>query len=164
MTGANFSSWYNPAEGAFVVRFSSGGSTQGDNDAAVLCATNASGSAYPAMALLYNDQGYNRAIATLYDALGASQLSGTYSASNSLSLGITAIAALTYRVNDVQLVLNGALAGANDTSVSLATGLDRLHIGSYYDAGNRPLNGHIEWLAYYCKRLSAAELMALTLG
>lgn len=163
MTGTNFSSWYRADEGAFVASFDSQGSTNRDNDASVLCVSNPSANYFPAIALMVNDvSSINRLNGVVYNDAGTSQLSGVYGANNSYTFGAVTVAAIAYKTNDVQLAQAGSTIGTNDTSVQLGTNLDRLYIGNFYAPTNRPINGHIRRIAYYPKRLTNAELQALT--
>jgi hypothetical protein len=72
----------------------------------------------------------------------------------------SAKAAVAYRTNDTNLAVDG-VAQTTDTSCGVPT-VDRLLIGSVYTAGDFPANGHIRRVLYYPRRLSNAELQALT--
>lgn len=66
--------------------------------------------------------------------------------------------------NDFISYLNG-VAGAADTSGSVPAGLDRLWIGSFTNSAGAQvahLNGWIDSITYYDRRLTDAELVALT--
>lgn len=68
-------------------------------------------------------------------------------------------AAHAYKLNDYAFALNGG-AVVTDT-VALVPSIDRLRVASRYD-GNEVLNGWMKSLRYYPRRLSNAELQALT--
>lgn len=65
-----------------------------------------------------------------------------------------------YKANDFAASVNGG-AALTDTSGSIAT-VDRLLIGSIYNVNFNQLNGHIRRITYYPRRLSNAELQAIT--
>ena len=73
--------------------------------------------------------------------------------------GSTAKEAAAYAANDAIDCVNGTLS-SQDTSVSLPT-LNKVDIGYFPPAGTRH-NGWIRRLAYFPRRLSSAELQALT--
>lgn len=68
-------------------------------------------------------------------------------------------AAHAYKLNDYAFALNGG-AVVTDT-VAVVPAIDRLRVASRYD-GNEVLNGYIKSLRYYPRRMSNAELQALT--
>ena len=68
--------------------------------------------------------------------------------------------ALAYKANDSQTAFDG-VASATDTLVTLPVSTARLHIGNS-DGGADNLNGHIQRITYYPRRLSEAELIAIT--
>jgi hypothetical protein len=69
-------------------------------------------------------------------------------------------AAVAYASNDAILCTNGTL-GTQDTSATLPT-VDRLLIGTIYDSASFHTDGWIEEVAYFPRRMSNAELQALT--
>lgn len=68
-------------------------------------------------------------------------------------------AAHAYKLNDYAFALNGGTV-VTDTVATVPT-IDRLRVASRFD-GNEVLNGWIKSLRYYPRRLSNAELQALT--
>ena len=68
--------------------------------------------------------------------------------------------ALAYKENDSQAAFDG-VASAVDTSVSLPTLLARLYLGNN-DASDANLNGWLQRVTYYPRRLSDAELQTIT--
>ena len=73
--------------------------------------------------------------------------------------GSTLKEAAAYKTNDAQYCANGTLS-SQDTSVSLPT-LNKMDIG-YFTIGGVYHNGWIRRIAYYPRRLTNAELQALT--
>lgn len=67
--------------------------------------------------------------------------------------------ALAYKADDYNGALNGTLGGA-DTATSGLAAADTLGVGNWNSTAH--LNGHIRRLRYYPKRLSNAQLQALT--
>lgn len=145
MTGTNFSDWYNATEGTLFVE-GSGGYAQarlvviGDNSVAANCIQMAQG------AVNFN-QTMRVSSAAVAELVSAN------------AIGTRVKAAQAYKLNDWQAAFNGT-AGAVDTSCPVPV-VDRMGIGS---APNLTLqaNGHIKRIAYYPRRLSEAQLQALT--
>ena len=162
IAGANFMSFYRQDEGTFVAKFDSIGSKDENNTAYIFCVSSPTANYYPTLGLEVNDQSVNRLRGTIYSDTAVSQLNGVYGPNNSIVFGTQYTGAMAYKTNDAQLAQSGSLIGTNDTSVVLPVAVDRLYIGNFYTAGNRPLNGHISRLAYYPKRLTNTELQALT--
>jgi len=137
MTGTNFSSWYNAAEGTFVldaVGYESGQS--------IVAAQNAAFTNY--IELAWRTPGLTLPLAYIADG-GVNQalLSGLSAGSNKT--------ALAYRNNDFALSANG---GAPTTdSLGTVPSVDRL---VFY------ANSTIKRLAYYPRRLPDAQLQAIT--
>lgn len=67
--------------------------------------------------------------------------------------------ALAYKADDYNGAINGVLGGTDTATSGLAT-VDAIGIGSWNSTAH--LNGHIRRLRYYPKRLSNAQLQALT--
>ena len=148
MTGVNFSSWYRQEEGSFVAetllsRQAAIGSTRqytvSDN------VTSSIGS-------FYRGSGATGAT-VLVSGVTQTDLAPT----GVIAANTPAKVALAYKANDFAASGNGA-ATVTDTSGTVPT-LDRLYLGT--DLGNY-LNGHIRSLSYYPKRLTNAELQALS--
>jgi hypothetical protein len=67
-----------------------------------------------------------------------------------------------FTANDAVVSADGIIQGA-DTSVILPTSIDRLAIGSNSTTlSSQILNGHISSIAYYPRRLTDAQIKALT--
>jgi hypothetical protein len=70
--------------------------------------------------------------------------------------------ALAYKANDFATSYNGG-AVATDTSGSVPTNVDRMRLGhDYLAASTGELDGTISKIIYYPKRLTNAQLQALT--
>lgn len=144
MTGANFSSWYNPSEGSFYSAFEFQGPT---SSRSVFVANDGTASNY----ITSNTSGmFNFAVTTG----GALQAGFTLS----VTAGATQKIAGAYRVNDFAASRNGG-AVSTDT-VGKVPITNSLAIGSYntFDF----LSGTISRIAYYPVRLTNAQLQALT--
>ncbi len=74
--------------------------------------------------------------------------------------GVCFKAAIAYKENDSNLVVNGTEMTA-DSSCTIPTGLTTLRIGSDYN-GAAPASGYIKHIAYFPLRLSDANLQYLT--
>jgi hypothetical protein len=152
MTGTNFSSWYNQAEGTLFV--------QG-------VIPFVGGSFFPSFASVDNGTSSGAIEWSMWDAAsdsvrfvvwdgGVSQASivaGTYAANTLLNL------AGAYKVNDFAASYNGANA-VTDSAGTLPT-VTLLRIGQNRAAGN-PLNGCIRKIAYYPMRVTNTQLQSLT--
>jgi len=68
--------------------------------------------------------------------------------------------ALAYKTDDSQAAFDGT-ASSVDTSVTLPTGQDTLYLGNL-DSAAQNLNGWLKRVTYYPRRLSQAELEAIT--
>ena len=148
MTGTNFSSWYNQSEGTFVVAARCFAGTDIDNSAM----SASDGTSSNNINIIGNASG-NGKITTQVVVGGVNQLtSGAYPTTVVAQDGTLYTAALGYKLNDSVGALNG-LVGTTDTTCTIPT-VDRLNIGSYYATSNRILNGHVQRLSFYQKRLA----------
>lgn len=149
MTGTNFSSWYRADEGTLFLSASSFGSTSANRRAAFI----ADGSTSNRVGVLFNSS--NRA-QLLVSAAGSIQANPELIG---VSLTSPTLVAAVYKVNDFAITANASTVGT-DTSGNLPTTNDRLSIGS--QDGVDYINGNIRKLAFYPRRLTNAELQALT--
>jgi hypothetical protein len=156
MTGANFSSFYNQAEGTLYADYS--------------IPFDSSVSIFPLVASFDNGSANNRtAIAqrTIDDKIQAAIFVNNVSQANILSTanatyGPPLRAALSYKTDDVAFTLN-ANAVQTDTSALIGTDMSAMRIGNAGSGGyNAALNGHIRKVAYYPLRVSNTNLVALT--
>ena len=152
MTGANFSSWYRQDEGSFV--------------AIASAALDSSTSLFPTHLSVNDGTLSNRivlgqrtiddtAIGTIVNG-GATQVD--FSATSSAVYGTQNNIALAYKVNDAAIARSGVLS-QTDASLTVPT-VNQMGIG--VNAGTSALNGHIRSISYYPKRLTNAELQALS--
>jgi hypothetical protein len=146
MTGTNFSSWYNAAEGTLYV----------------------AGRATPSVAQRFagiNDGTDNNAIRLVYRGAntGGFSVNASGTAQADLFTGgalanILTMQAGAYKVNDFAASVNG-LAVATDVSGLIPSGVNKLDIGQ---SSGAPLNGTISKIAYYPLRVTNGNLQALT--
>ena len=155
MTGAAFSNWYNATEGTLSARFRCDG---------------LGGSGFPCVAHIgFGTTGNRGAAFTINDGSGDSLawnlydntptyqgVPGGYTATR----GAEVIAAGAYKANDSAASFAGS-AASTDTSVTLATSLDKFAIGAQV-TGSAHLNGTISRLTYWPRRLTNAQLQWLT--
>lgn len=156
MTLTNFSSWFNPTEGTFVASADTG---------------NVNGS-FPAVFSVDNNSDADRiynfivvgatlsGMSTRIDSTpgGGNQMNGGPGVA--VSNGSAIKASLGYLVNLCGNSTSGSAVNT-DNSVVLPAGLDRFRIG-INRAGTISLNGHIQRLTYYNKRLPDAILKGLS--
>lgn len=146
MTGTNFSSWYNQTEGtlfAEVDSYPSGGTTQ----RRILYA----GVSSDRMDLRFATDGVSTGFNVFVGGVSQAAITGTGAAS------LTKIAG-AYKSNDFAAATNSVL-GTPDTSGSLPV-VSQLAIGS--NGSSEAVNGHLKRIAYFPRRLSNAELQAIT--
>jgi hypothetical protein len=149
MTGTNFSSWYRQDEGALLVDYSRPWAVP---SSAIFPRTASIGTA-----------GSNSNVIELNGAINGEIF--TVRAGNVDQAAILSAVsgsgrhAGAYKLDDFAAALSGTLA-TPDTSGTVPT-VNQLVIGNRQD-GIRALNGHIRKLAYYPRRLSNAQLQALT--
>ena len=152
MTGTNFSSWYRQDEGTMV------------------CSSDCFGQTLNFPSVWWTDDGtLNNYLAEYYysNIMGATQRANTISYGdincvgtiNPLSINKSAY---SYRTNDSAISVNGsALTGiAVDNTITLPL-LSRFNIGAKGGASNY-LNGHIQSIRYYPRRLADSDLQRLT--
>lgn len=153
MTGSNFSSWHNPAEGVLYAEWRPYTLTPsvangvfslnngGDNNVVQIFGSLVSG----------------RTTFEIYSA-GVSYVSA--SVSSVLTTTNFAKIAASYETNNAIQATDGQLSSA-DTSVSLLSGINRADIGTI-NGGNYVGNGHYKKVAYYPQAVTSAQLQALT--
>jgi hypothetical protein len=144
MTGVNFSSWFNPSEGTFVVN-----STGLDTSFTV--------------ALQVDDGTTSNRIGMIIPRASSASPAFIFTsgAAQTAFSNVTFVGddkeALSYAANNVLLSVNGA-AVQTDTTVVLPV-VDRLRIRNNSAA---PSSGYIKRLTYYPQALTAANLQAVT--
>jgi hypothetical protein len=155
MTGTNFSSWYNQAEGTFYLDADMY-ETQSTFFRYLLSANAGSGVTSDLIGFIVPSNGNNvRASAS---SGGVSQAS----LNAPITLGAAFKGAFAYKTDDFAASFNGG-ASLTDTSGVLPQGINRLYIGGISDAG--PGGGsstHIRKVAYYPIRCTNAQLQGLT--
>lgn len=152
MTGANFSSWYRQDEGtlfadaSLYARRASGFEniiqiSSGVNNNAISLGTQANAS-------------YVRGISNLYGSTACDISAGTVQKDKQFK------SAFSYATNNFS-ISSSAVAPTTDTSGGLPVGLNSAFFGreAQFDS---PFAGHIRRIAYYPKRLTDAQLQALT--
>lgn len=150
MTGTNFSNWYNATEGTFfcVSQKEYSGSSAFPRILQVSDATNNN-----AIILLWSESS-----SRLYAAVNNGGVLQADIGNNGLSQTAAHKSAFTYKVNDFAISNDGATAVV-DLSGTIPT-VNRLIIGN--DVNVSYLNGWISRISYYPRRLSDAELQAIT--
>ena len=155
MTGANFSSWYNQAEGTLYAEATAGGGAPDDSSFIAV----SDGTTSNAIGVTWAGSSFNRWNATIVTG-GVTQTSGINQATNGTPRNTSRKVAAAYKTNDVIAAYGGTIS-ANDTSATLPV-VDRFFIGASGAGNNRYMNGPIAKIAYYPKRLSNTEIQSLT--
>lgn len=78
-----------------------------------------------------------------------------------VSAGVQTKTGIAVTTNDAAFVLNGG-AASTDTSVTMPAAAANLYLGNNFTGSGNPLNGHIRQITYFPRRLSNAELQAVT--
>lgn len=151
MTGVNFSRWFNPEEGTFVVEVLRPPLT---TSGTILNAARAAAGYGPRHQLTVSTSSSYAVVNNAGTAIVAGIVAGTVPGSGAVKLTAGYISG-TYTTS-----LNGA-APAAQVAADPPTGLDTLYIGQA-EIGADFLNGHIRRLGYYRTRLSNSELQRLT--
>lgn len=150
MTGTNFSSWYNQAEGTFFAEWTLGQDVTG---VSIYTADDGTNNNY--IRLRYAASGTQNDSAVTVGGVVQAQLS----AATQQTLNTTYKNAMAYKVNDFARSASGA-AVITDTSGTIPT-LTQFSIGKNAANIEQP-NGYIRKIAYYSRRLSNAELQGIT--
>jgi len=157
MTGANFSSWFNPEQGCFV--FDAADAVIGD-------ATNNRHTVFEA-----SDGTLNNRISAGKSAGGGTAnfvyanvvAGGTEQAYFAPTGAITANTyykfSASYKINEITASLAGGAVGSDTTAVIPV--VDRLTVGRR-SVGTNPFNGYIKRLTYYNQAFTAANHQAVT--
>jgi hypothetical protein len=158
MDGANFTPWYKGTEGTFVLT-ASAGYVIGSGSACGLVVGNGTSTTY---LTLFTSKSNGKP--GVYSQLSATTQGSTSSAS-SVASGTMYVSAAAYKTDDFAVSVNGATAAADFTGSTLETAspaIDRLILGSGWDAASSTLNGHIRNVSYYPKRLTNLEIQSLS--
>jgi hypothetical protein len=149
MTGVNFSSWFNNAEGTLYAEASP--QTQSTNSFGIASLTNLGGSAN-SISMYYTGGNVVDVESLVNNSVQYTYLISRGSQPTKVTHG--------YKVNDSNVALNGT-AYTTDTVCNVPQ-LTALTIGTIYDTGGFPCNGTIRKIAYYPLRVTNAQLAALT--
>jgi hypothetical protein len=144
MTGANFSSWYNPTEGAFVVK----ADTVKTSGTTPIVTAQVAGGADRHQLLMFT-QTAATVVSNVTQALigtNAAQLAGI---------------AYSYKLDSFAACANGGTVSV-DTLGSVPSGLTYATLGKFDFGGGESLNGHIRSFKYYPTRLRDSALQLLT--
>jgi hypothetical protein len=153
MTGANFSSWYRADEGTLYASASlSGRRALGFENIAMLSAGASTSNSIGIGTQVVGNEG--RAFSLVNGSATSDLRSGD------IVLNVEFKIVYGYKVNDFALSFNAGTV-QTDTSGAIPADVDRLTF-RVEPTGSSPFAGHIRKLAYYPKRLSNSELVALT--
>jgi hypothetical protein len=152
MTGANFTSWYNAAEGTVYSESVCGAKTAQGQIVAGISDGSINNALYINQYISTNIRNNVRANATDQAILSK----GTAPVS-----GVSYKSAMAYKVNDIAASFDGE-AIQTDTLALIPFDVNRLTLGNLFSGSSQPLNGHIKKLSYYPIRLSNTNLQALT--
>jgi hypothetical protein len=152
MIGANFSNWYNQSEGALITQYVMEGvkSIGAQRIAQIDDGTET------------NRIGLFLTSANNPQATAAIAVGNTGNATTNATVTANALAkqAAAYKLNDFNIGYNGAV-GTTDTSVDIPASLNTLRVAAP-PGGTATSNMWLQRIAYYPRRLSNAELQAIT--
>jgi hypothetical protein len=146
MTGVNFSSWFNPSEGALVLE----GAAAGSSGALITIAEGALATNRILITLPTPSISGNILFAAA-NGLTQASLSGTPTTSTANKV------AGSYAVNDYKVCLNGGTVGTD--TVALVPVVDNLRLGQTVGT---TFSGYYRRVTYYNQALTAANLQAVT--
>jgi hypothetical protein len=150
MTGTNFSSWFNQAEGTLYADY-----LLSDSNSHSVAEISSGGSDY--IRMRYSSGGGAQYVVQVAGVSQASQSPTGFSTPNTQYKR-----AITYATNSFNQAINGSLPTAEDTSGTVPVS-SRLFIGAEGATGSTSqLGGTIKKLAYYPVRLTNAQLQGLT--
>jgi hypothetical protein len=157
ISGTNFSSWFNPNEGTLVLGADTIGTDTNYTQSLLLCLSDNSSSNRIEFWQTISDGRSNFYIVTN---------SSTQVGMNEgipATLGIHKIYVAGYKANNVSFTTSSNSSNVIiDNDNIIPTYIDRMYIGDGYSGINRKVNGHISKIMYYPKRLSDAEIKALS--
>ena len=150
MTGTNFSSWYNQSEGTMVC---SSDSPQTTTTAAMnwYLTNNTVDN------VMINRKNLSNTISNAVVVGNVAQ--GDIASGTTISANTVVRSAFSYKLNDLAISVNGASIGS-DNLANIPT-VEKLFLGSNASAG-QVLNGHIQSIKYYPRRLANGDLQRLT--
>jgi hypothetical protein len=154
MTGTNFSSWYNQAEGSFYASVVLSQTPTQLNSQIIFVASDNTTSNRVIVSLGSGSSGNINALVTTGGVTQAQTTNGSLSTAGAYQY------ANAYKVNDFASVANGGVA-ATDTSGTIPV-VDRLYLGVNSSGTTTSLTATIRKIAYYPLRVTNAQLQALT--
>lgn len=158
MSGANFSEWYRQDEGTFVVGF---GAPNIPSDTATYGRVYSAhgGTNANSIDVLINGGWTPDRIVAIINVGGVASFDSAGTANGWVATPVSyAVNATAYKADSFATSWNG-LAAVTDSAGALPV-VNQLNIGCYLS--DSQLNGHIKRIAYYPKRLTNAELQAIT--
>jgi len=154
MTGTNFSSWYNQAEGSFYASVVLSQTPTQLNSQIIFVASDNTTSNRVIVSLGSGSSGNINALVTTSGVTQAQTTNGSLSTAGAYQY------ANAYKVNDFASVANGGVA-ATDTSGTIPV-VDRLYLGVNSSGTTTSLTATIRKIAYYPLRVTDAQLQGLT--
>lgn len=154
MTGANFSSWYKNGEGAAVVAWSAPTNTLDTNH---LIKFSGASETLPGIAMRIGYSSAARRVRAYAQDTGSTF---EYAVDGLVSTQTAGVAAFAWGLSgDMALTENGGAAQTDSTGDISDFAISEMRLGA---SSGAYLNGHLARVAYYPKRLTSAELQALS--
>jgi hypothetical protein len=154
MTGTNFSSWFNQAEGTFFSSVVLNQTPAQLNSQVIFAASDNTNSNRILTSLGSGSAGNINALVSTGGVTQAQTINGSLSTAGAYQY------ANAYKVNDFASVANGGVA-ATDTSGTIPV-VDRLYLGVNASGTTTSLTATIRKVAFYPVRCTDAQLQALT--
>lgn len=152
MTGTNFSDWYRSDEGAFLSKYSRLSNKGNDSQIPMIVSDSTSQNI---MAISDSAGGVSDRLLVVAGGVGQVNAGDV-----NYIAGQVLTRSFGYKTNDVATVVNGGSLVLDDAATIPV--VSQLNIGHAAYFSSPRLNGHIARLAYYPKRLTNAQLQALT--
>lgn len=151
MTGTNFSSWFNATEGTFVASCDVIGNASIQQTAYSVN----NGTSSERMQIGRAGMNYQELLVSTASGIYLNYTGGVWNPNTKTKI------ANAYKNTDYSFAIDGSIQSSLNTAGTLPSP-DRLTIGTRYDLNTCILNGHIQRLTYYNKRLPDATLQALS--
>jgi len=156
MTGANFSDWYNQAEGTFEAIWSRNATLTTANSAGFPRVFEASDGTTNNLIYLSGNASSVNEVAQL--TVGGSVITTRTAAV--VAANTAANSVFAYKTGFISLAQNGATPSTS-TAAFTAPAMTTLYLGNRNGAG-RALNGHLRKLSFYKQALTSAEVQAFS--
>jgi len=149
MTGTNFSTWYNPAEGSLIVDFNIPVTNAGSSKVIVSISDNSTSFIQPYV---------NTSSISVTEVRDTGVTQANLNA-GAITAGMSTKVAIGLRIDDFSAYRTGGTI-ATDASGTMPTAVNRLDVGRSSAQGGLYLNGYVRSISYFNRRLTNVQLLA----